>query len=122
MGYTVLVVDDEEEVVEVVGELFREEGMEAIGSRSAEEALTIFRKKEIDLVVTDVRMEGMDGVEMAKEMRDLRPDIPIIFISAYVDSSELKERIRGSFSFFHKPFELSDLLEEVRKYLYLSRR
>lgn len=122
MGYTVLVVDDEEEVVEVVRELFREEGMEPIGSRSAEEALMIFRKKEIDLVVTDVKMEGMDGVEMAKEMRDLRPDIPIIFISAYVDSYELKGKIGGSFSFFHKPFDLSDLLREAKKYMYLSRR
>jgi DNA-binding NtrC family response regulator len=118
MGYRVLVVDDEEEVVEILAEFLMEEGFEVVGSRSAEEALAIFRKDDVDLVVTDVRMPGIDGVEMAKEMRERKPDIPIIFVSAYVDFSELKGMIEGSFSFFHKPFDLSDILEEVRRYLF----
>lgn len=85
MKKTILVVDDEEHIRLLYKEEFEEEGYNVILAGSGEDALTQLGKGSPDLVTLDIKMPGMDGITLARKIKDMRTDIPIIFISAYED-------------------------------------
>ncbi len=85
MKKTILVVDDEEHIRLLYKEEFEEEGYNVILAGSGEDALTQLGKGSPDLVTLDIKMPGMDGITLARKIKDMRIDIPIIFISAYED-------------------------------------
>ncbi len=85
MKKTILVVDDEEHIRLLYKEEFEEEGYNVILAGSGEDALTQLAKGSPDLVTLDIKMPGMDGITLARKIKDMRIDIPIIFISAYED-------------------------------------
>ena len=85
MKKTILVVDDEEHIRLLYKEEFEEEGYNVILAGSGEDALTQLGKGSPDLVTLDIKMPGMDGITLARKIKDIRIDIPIIFISAYED-------------------------------------
>ncbi len=85
MKKTILVVDDEEHIRLLYKEEFEEEGYNVILAGSGEDALTQLAKGSPDLVTLDIKMPGMDGITLARKIKDMRNDVPIIFISAYED-------------------------------------
>lgn len=79
----ILVVDDNELLCRLVCEILSTEGYRAVPATSAGQALEAFEKEEFDLLVTDFRMPGMSGLELARAIRDRNPQFPIIVISVY---------------------------------------
>ncbi len=79
----ILVVDDNDLLCRLTCEILRHEGYRAVPARSAEEALRAFEESTFDLLVTDFRMPGMSGVELARAVRDRNPRVPIIVMSVY---------------------------------------
>ena len=114
----VLIVDDEEMIREVCTAMFAELGFEAVTANGGEEALRIFRKQgeRINLVLLDYCMPGMDGIAVFRELRIIRPDIPVLLASGY-SAEEVAERFKGLGlnGFIQKPFNLKRLGDEVKK-------
>ncbi len=80
---TILFVDDNEVLSCLSREILDMEGFRAICAYSAKEALQVFQKEDIDLLITDFRMEGMDGLELAKAVHAINPEVPVIIVTAY---------------------------------------
>lgn len=79
----ILVVDDNEMLCRLACDILRAEGYYAVPARSAEEALEAFARENFDMLVTDFRMPGMSGLELARAIRARSPHFPVIVISAY---------------------------------------
>ena len=111
-GEIVLVVDDEEEILKAMQNLLDGLGYQSAVARSGEEALKIYAARKPEVVLMDINMPEMDGVNCAEKIFDLNPDAKIAFISGYeiTGSDEFGDRIKDSIqTFLTKPVELADL-------------
>jgi PAS domain S-box-containing protein len=111
-GEIVLVVDDEEEILKAMQNLLDGLGYQSAVARSGEEALKIYAARKPAVVLMDINMPEMDGVNCAEKIFDLNPDAKIAFISGYeiTGSDEFGDRIKDSIqTFLTKPVELADL-------------
>lgn len=117
----ILVLDDDDLVRETISTVLKREGYKAILAKNANEALEKTRTEHFDLIVSDIRMPGKNGVQAIKEIRAFFNkngvgDIPIVFITGYSDmSEELKAEEHGEVIL--KPFDLDHLLVTIREYL-----
>jgi DNA-binding NtrC family response regulator len=115
---TVLVVDDDPAVGVVLRALLEQAGFEALHERSGEAALERLGSAPVDLVVTDLRMPGMDGIELLRRVVRSSPEIPIIMLTAHGTVSTAVEAMKlGAADFILKPFEREEVLEAVRRAL-----
>jgi CheY-like chemotaxis protein len=124
MTATVLVVEDQGSVRDLVVRVLNRFGLEVTAYASATAALEYARIAEhpFDLVLTDVVMPEMGGPSLASALRELRPTVPIIFMSGHIDDALLRNEIAGSHEFFlAKPFTPKALVEKVRAVLELLR-
>lgn len=107
MTYQVLIVDDEEIVCRGLARFVKWDnyGFEVAGTASGgEEALSLLKKKHIDVVFMDIRMPGMTGLELLKILRKEYPDIRSVILSGYSDFSYAQEAIRsGAIDYLTKP-------------------
>ncbi|OGW55902.1 MAG: two-component system response regulator, partial [Nitrospirae bacterium RIFCSPHIGHO2_02_FULL_42_12] len=85
MKKTILVVDDEEHIRLLYKEEFEEEGYTVLLAGSGEDALTLVENKLPDLITLDIKMPGIDGITLARKIKEIRSDMPVIFVSAYED-------------------------------------
>ncbi|MFM2067535.1 MAG: hypothetical protein RLZZ584_2444 [Pseudomonadota bacterium] len=100
----VLVVDDDPVVGKSFNRVLNAKGYAVITAHNAAQALEEIRKSEVDLVVTDIRMPGMDGLELAETVRARRPWTPVMIITGYgTAADEVRARAAGVTSFLHKP-------------------
>ena len=115
-----LLVDDEPLVREATRRTLRSLGYQVIGAKSATDALKIAAEKfdSIDLVITDVMMPGMNGLELARELGKIRPTLKVLFISGYT-SGVLAERglLRDNVEFLQKPVAREALATRIRELL-----
>ena len=112
----ILVVDDEEEILRLLDRAFSSKGFEVLCSSSALDALVTLQDNPINLIVTDIKMPGMDGLDLIKQVRDVDPHIPIIVITGYGDSDTAISALdRGAFFFISKPFNITTILDAVYK-------
>jgi two-component system response regulator HydG len=104
--YRVLVVDDDLAMREMLTSLFADEGYEAVGAASADEALELSANEEFDAVLSDMKMPGKSGIELVGELRELRPDTPVVLMTAFgsIDSAVAAMRA-GALDYVTKPFE-----------------
>jgi FixJ family two-component response regulator len=111
----VVAVDDDFRVRESIQSLVESAGYAPQLFSSAEEFLNSGTLAIAACVVTDVRMPGMDGIELQRRIRLERPTLPVIFISAF-DHSESRTTAlnEGAINFLYKPFDAADLLENIR--------
>jgi CheY-like chemotaxis protein len=114
----VLVVDDERSVREFVKATLRKEGFQTIEAGDGIEAFNLVQEfgENIALLLTDIKMPGMDGVELAESVRELFPRMPVLFISAYPDPDPRDRLIKG-YSLLAKPFLPHTLVKAVRELL-----
>ena len=106
----ILVVDDEEPVREVLAEYFTTEGYSVESAGSGLEALTAVRGGRADLVLLDVRMPGLDGVQVLRKIRELNDNVPVIMVTANEDVALAKETLKlGAFDYVAKPFDFDYL-------------
>lgn len=109
MGKTVLVVDDEPGYRDLFAlELSSEEVSVLTASDGAGAAQALAREK-VDLVITDMKMPRMDGLDVVRTVRNLRPDLPVILLSGYAVEDRAETAVREASRFLKKPFEISEL-------------
>lgn len=115
----ILLVEDEDAVRTFSTRALTNKGYQVLGAENGEAALSLVQSqdiKTIDLLITDVMMPGMDGPTMAKKIREISPDLKIIFISGYTED-RLKDHMGKNIFFLPKPFTLKQLAEKVKEAL-----
>jgi putative two-component system response regulator len=113
---TVLVVDDDRQVREMTCWIIAEAGYNVIAAHSANEALAQIEKDPPDIVLTDVRMPGMEGTELTGIIHKRYPEIPVLIMTAYADVSTSVEALkRGAFDFIIKPVVPGYLVHSIDK-------
>lgn len=124
MAKKILIVDDEEDVVELVQVLLITEGYEVITGKNGLEALEIIKIENPDLIILDIMMPEMDGVEVCKRLRklDKMENIPIVMFSAKLSAVDKKESFdAGADGFITKPFNTKGFIASIKTYLELGR-
>ena len=108
---TILLVDDELEILKSLGEILTRFGYQVIAKQAAQEALDSVKDgADIDLVITDYRMPGMDGLEFLNALRQMDQSVPVIMLTAYgAVESYLKSLSLGVFEYVNKPIKAKEL-------------
>lgn len=115
---TILTVDDDPTLLRLIGILLREEGFRVLAAESGEQALALLATEKPDLVVTDLRMGGMDGLALFDAIRRHYPFLPVIILTAHGTIPEaVAATRRGVFGFVTKPYEARSLLAEIERAL-----
>lgn len=114
---TVLLVEDEDMVRAVAQRILEKRGYRVLSARHAEEALAMERRLDdrMDLLLTDIMMPGIDGVELAAVLRERRPDLRVLFMSGFADQSVFsRDDVAEDSDLLHKPFTVESLTKAVR--------
>jgi len=113
---SVLIVDDEKNILLTVSQSLEVLELEIDTATNGEEALAKLKEKEFGLMLLDIRMPGMDGMEVLRQVREIRPDIGIIMISAYGTIELAVEAMKlGAVDFIQKPFSPAEIRELVSR-------
>jgi two-component system OmpR family response regulator len=119
---TILVVDDEENILSLMAETLRLVGFEALTSNRGAEALARIRNEQIDLVLLDINMPVMDGYEVMERLRQIKPQLPVILLSARQEKQEVIEGLRkGADDYVSKPFSVEEVVMRINAVLRRSR-
>jgi len=112
---TVLVVDDNEDLVRIVTHFLARHGLHPSAAHSGRECLDIVRREVVDVVILDVLMPGMSGLEVCEELRRIAPSLPIILLTGRDDMrTRAAGMALGVSEFIAKPFSNQDLLARVQ--------
>ena len=113
---TILVVDDEKNYLLVLSAVLEEEGYEVLTTVSGLEALEIQKSSDLDLVLTDMKMPGMDGIELLEQIKANDPELPVIMMTAHGTVDKAVEAMqKGAYSYILKPFDNERLTLYVKK-------
>lgn len=111
----ILVVDDEPMIRQQLERLYAQSGYKVSAVSSAEEALEQLKAGDVDLIVTDIRLNGLSGVDLTKRVQEVSPDVPVIVITGYADISNAVEVLKlGASDFIMKPFSAAAIQESTR--------
>lgn len=116
----ILLVDDEEQVVQVTGEILQSLGYTVVGKTSPKEAMALFSldPRQFDMLITDLTMAELTGLELSERVKSLRPDIPIILITGYSDQVSKDAAVgAGIDEYCMKPISMRELSTIVGKFL-----
>ena len=115
---SLLVVDDDAAMRQMLASLFREKGYPVCEATSADDALEQAREREFDAVLSDIKMAGKTGIEMVGELRRIRPETPVVLMTAFGSIDSAVEAMRaGAFDYITKPFEPDAVLLTVERAL-----
>ena len=118
MPKKILVVDDEKIVCDMSRIILQKEGYEVDTFTDSQLALDSIRSKRYDLVVTDLKMENVSGMDILREVNQLYPETKVIMLTAYATLDATIEAIRERiFDFFPKPVKIEELKKSVKKAL-----
>ncbi|MFA5354487.1 MAG: sigma-54 dependent transcriptional regulator [Thermodesulfovibrionales bacterium] len=112
----ILIVDDEKIALRNLEHVMKKEGYDVTGTQSGPQALKLLEAQEFDLVLTDLRMEKVDGMQILKKSRELYPNTEVIMITGFATLESAVEAMRqGAFSYVAKPFKLDEVRKVVRE-------
>lgn len=115
---SIMIVDDEPDILLVLGEFLTTEGFKVLTAKSGEQAIEKITQMKIDLVLCDIAMPVMNGIETLRELRKIIPNLQVIMITAYRDAEKVVDAFRlGAFDCVFKPFDLKYLRQVVRNKL-----
>jgi two-component system NtrC family response regulator len=115
---TILIVDDEKNYLVVLEALLSPEGYEIVTSEKAQEALRMIQEADVDLVLTDMKMPGMTGMELLEEAKKIKPEVPVIMMTAYGTIEMAVEAMKKhAYDYITKPFQNEELKLTIRKAL-----
>ncbi len=118
MSPQILLVDDNEDFLDNVKDVFEDEGYEVLTATSGEEAVQLVKTESVDVVVMDIKMPGMNGVEAFIEMKKFYPDVKVIMCTAYIVESTIRRALsEGAQAVLNKPFEMDVLLRTIETVL-----
>lgn len=116
MNKKILIADDEINMLLVLEAMLRKEGFSVLKAADGLEALELLEKEEVDVVVTDLRMPGLDGLGLLNRVTEEYPRIPVIIITAHGTVDTAVEALKkGAFDYITKPFDREDLLNVIHK-------
>ncbi len=114
----ILVVDDETAQRDILGGFLRKQGYEVREAASGQAALTLLKAETVDLVLTDVKMPGMSGLDLLREARALNPELPVVVLTAYGTIADAVAAMHdGAVDYLTKPVDLDSVVLRVRKVL-----
>jgi two-component system NtrC family response regulator len=115
---TILIVDDEKNYLVILEALLAPEGYEIITEDNTANALRLIREADLDLVITDMRMPGMNGMELLEEAKKIDPELPVIMMTAYGTIEKAVEAMKKrAYDYITKPFRNEELKLTVKKAL-----
>ena len=121
MKRTILVVDDEARLADVLAAALEDLGYRALACPDAREALATLEREPVDLVLTDLKMPGMDGRALLHEVRARWPEVPVVMITAFAAVRDAVDLIKeGAFDYIAKPFEIDDVAVTIARALRLT--
>jgi len=116
--HRILIVDDERDMREFLEIMLRKEGYDAVSMESASKALEYIRENYADLVITDLRMPGMNGVEFTRALKEVDPSLLVIMVTAYASVETAIDAMKaGAYDYFTKPFNIDEVKLNIRKAL-----
>ena len=114
----ILVVDDELTIRKSIQKRLEKEGYEVTSADNAKDALQLFQENSFDTVISDIRMEEMDGLELLKRLQDQRRDIPVVMVTGAPSLDTAQESIKaGAYDYITKPIEREILINTVKRAL-----
>jgi two-component system, NtrC family, response regulator PilR len=106
----ILIIDDEKSLLDLLSVVFKKEGYGARTALSAAKAFEVLDREDIDLVVSDIKMPDTDGMDVLKRIRETRPDVPVVMITAYGSVQQAVEALKaGALDYVVKPFDVEEL-------------
>lgn len=113
---TILIVDDEKNYPLILSAVLEEEGFEALTANSGHQALETLKNADIDLVLTDMKMPAMDGIELLQHIKEMDVDLPVIMMTAHGTVEKAVEAMqKGAYNYILKPFDNERLIIYVQK-------
>lgn len=117
-GRRILMIDDENIVGKMIKATFEKDGYEVENFVSAAQALARFQEVKFDVVITDLKMKGLDGMDVLRKVKSTSPKTRVIMITAFASLESATDAIRGKADdFFTKPLRIKDLKECVERLL-----
>ena len=113
---TVLIVDDEKNYPLILSAVLAEEGYETLTAHSGREALELLANSDVDLVLTDMKMPSMDGIDLLERIKSKDSELPVIMMTAYGTVEKAVEAMqKGAYNYILKPFDNDQLIVYVKK-------
>ena len=121
MAEKIMVVDDEKEIRELLSIYLTEDGYDVIAAASGEEAIDLAQSERPQVILIDVKMPGIDGVETCKRLKaaERTKSIPVIMVTAYQDR-DVEAYLEGADDFVNKPFDRTEITFRIRSMLRIS--
>jgi DNA-binding NtrC family response regulator len=111
----VLLVDDEKGYLDVLSNRLQRRSIKAVKAFSGAQALQILRKKDFDVVVLDLKMEDLDGIEVLKILKKMAPELPVIILTGHGSATAADQGMAfGAFDYLSKPCELLELIDKIK--------
>jgi two-component system NtrC family response regulator len=113
---TILIVDDEKNYLTILSALLEDEGFEVLTAPGGPEALEVHKSSDLDLILTDMKMPKMDGIELLENIKENDPDLPVIMMTAHGTVDKAVEAMqKGAYTYVLKPFDNERLIIYVKK-------
>ena len=105
----ILIIDDERPIRETLEMFLREKGYEVVTSEDGERGLEAVHRERPEIVILDIRLPGMDGLEVLRKIKEKGEDIHVIMITAYHDAETTKQAMKlGAYEYIHKPLDADE--------------
>lgn len=118
MSKTILVVDDQFGIRILLQEVLTQEGYEVLLAPNGQDALAVMQTQTPDLVLLDMKIPGMDGIEILRAMRKRGTDVKVVMMTAYGELDLIEEaKELGALDHFTKPFDIDELRYAIRRYV-----
>ena len=118
MKKKILIVDDIKDTCNSLKEILAEEGYQTFSALSGQTALNALKKKKPDLILLDIRMPKMDGVEVLRRIREIDKEVAVVMITAYGALDTAKETMRlGAYDYVTKPFDMNFIKSVIKEAL-----
>ncbi len=117
MAKKILILDDEELIIRSIARLLEKNGFEVMVAKNGQDAITMVEEENFDLIIADIRMPGINGLEVVKAIQKNKK-IPTIFITGYADPDiEREAKKTNPIAYLYKPFDISEIMEKINKAL-----
>ena len=109
-----LIVDDETSILEILSHIVRSAGHKPVTASRGDMPIRLFTDESFDLLISDLRMSPVDGMQVLDAARTARPTMPVIMLTAYAsDGSREEAKALGAFAYLTKPFDTQNLLDTI---------
>ena len=118
MNPKLLIVDDESDVLDFAASFFRKRKVDVLTASSGEEALEVINREDPAAMLLDIKMEGMDGIETLKRIKEFNKEIKVIMVTGRDDEETMRQtQEMGAYGYIHKPLKLDELEKVVMQIL-----